>query len=43
MVDVEHGFPPFDGFDEALTTIRSEAQGVIEHLQGASALGGHTS
>ena len=32
MVDIEHGFPPFEGFDEALTHIRSEAQGVIERI-----------
>lgn len=32
MVDMEHGFPPFEGFDEALTHIRSEAQKVIERL-----------
>jgi hypothetical protein len=32
MVALEHGFPPFDGFEDALTRIHEEAAGVMAKL-----------
>ena len=32
MVATEHGFPPYEGFEEALERITAEARGIMEHL-----------
>ena len=32
MVALEHGFPPFEGFDDALARIYAEAESVMNRL-----------
>lgn len=32
MVELEHGFPPFEGFDGALSSIYEGASGVMQRL-----------
>lgn len=32
MVELEHGFPPFEGFEEALERIAGEARRIMERL-----------
>lgn len=39
MVAIEHGFPPFEGFDEALARIIAEAEAVMSALATPSESG----